>query len=307
MLYLEETVDAILAEEGQTLMGLEYMTDVLGLTMKKMELLFKKSILEYAKRRPIKETKIFNAALNSATAGTLVMPEGTIMVNAVRYGVLPNIPRFYLPRFGAMSYEYEKHNRILRVWPPIAPLKVTYTRHYTFTNNTLISENYYMEDGDDTLYESISNTFKNGTLTITKNNLTMEEIAREEKTEEINGITKTYTLVTLSGDLGSGFINLGTREMELTVEDTAAGYVYISYKPLYKVITELDLGDFVFTKLFSLKILEALASLRAQSTQEALHNIDLTTDELYSRVRLLKREVEKLLKSTTSISSMLDI
>ena len=36
MLYMEELVDAIIAEEGQTLMGLEFLTETLNLPMKKI-------------------------------------------------------------------------------------------------------------------------------------------------------------------------------------------------------------------------------------------------------------------------------
>lgn len=306
MLYLEETVDSILAEEGQTLMGLEFLTQTLGLSMKKIELLFKKSMLEYSKRRPIKETKVFSSNIVS-DFGIVQMPDNTLSVRAVRYGVLPSLPRFYLPTFGDISFEYEKHNQILKVWPPITPLKITYTRSYTFSNESEISEKYYTEDGEDTVFDYITNTFKTGTLQITKDDKTMVEVSRQVNISDEEGIEKETTLVTLSGTLGEGVINLNTKEMNLEITDTTAGYVYVSYRPMYKTISELDLGDFVFTKLFASKILEALASLRAQATQVNLHNIDLTTDDLYSRVRILKREVDKLLKSTTSFSSMLNI
>ena len=75
-------------------------------------------------------------------------------------------------------------------------------------------------------------------------------------------------------------------------------------KPMYKYIVEMDIGEYVFTKLFASRILIALASLRNQATQEELHNIDLTTDDLMDRARLLRREVEDLLRSTISFSSM---
>jgi len=307
MLYLEETVDAILSEEGQTLMGLDFLTDTLGLTMKKMELLFKKSVLEYSKRRPIKETKEFNAINVSTEYALLTMPENTLSVRAVRYGVLPSIPRFYLPTFGEISYEFEKHNLSLKVWPPIAPLKITYTRGYAFTKEIELQEKYYCYEGDDVIYDVLPCTYRENSLTIVKNNVEMKELSRDVNTFEENGVTREETVVTLSGNLGTGTINLNTREFELDLTDTTAGYIYFIFKPQYKVIKELDLGDFVFTKLFALKILEALASLRAQATQTELHNVDLTTDELYSRVRILKREVDKLLKSTQSISSMLPL
>ena len=40
MLYLEELLDAIIAEEGQTLMGLEFLIETLGLSMKRIDTLF---------------------------------------------------------------------------------------------------------------------------------------------------------------------------------------------------------------------------------------------------------------------------
>ena len=45
MLYLEESLDSILSEEGQTLMGLSFLVSTLDLSMKRIELLFKKSAM----------------------------------------------------------------------------------------------------------------------------------------------------------------------------------------------------------------------------------------------------------------------
>ena len=44
MLYLEELTDAVIAEEGQTLMGLDFLFEVLDLPMTKIDLIFKKAL-----------------------------------------------------------------------------------------------------------------------------------------------------------------------------------------------------------------------------------------------------------------------
>ena len=65
------------------------------------------------------------------------------------------------------------------------------------------------------------------------------------------------------------------------------------------------MGIFVlFNKLFASKLLTALASLRAQATQDKLHNIDLTTDDLLNRVAELKSEVREILRSSISFGDM---
>ena len=110
MLYLEESLDSILSEEGQTLMGLSFLVSTLDLSMKRIELLFKKSAMEYSMRRPIKETRIF-------TGNPIIMPEGTISVRAVRYGVLPELPKYYMPTFGELSYEFENILEYLKYGP----------------------------------------------------------------------------------------------------------------------------------------------------------------------------------------------
>jgi len=102
MLYLEESVETILAEEGQDLLGLSFLTETLGLTMKKMEELFRKSALQYSRRRPIEETRSFNANYDSETAN-LMMPEGVRAVKAVRYGILEQLPRYYMDDFGTKN------------------------------------------------------------------------------------------------------------------------------------------------------------------------------------------------------------
>ena len=56
--------------------------------------------------------------------------------------------------------------------------------------------------------------------------------------------------------------------------------------------------------MFAAKLLEALAALRAQATQEKLHSITLTTDDLYTRVQELKKEVREICRATISFGDM---
>jgi len=297
MLYLEEALDTVLSEEGQTLMGLSFLVSTLNLSMKKIELLFKKSAMEYSMRRPIKETKIF-------TGNPIIMPEGTLSVRAVRYGVLPELPRYYMNTFGEMSYEFEKHTRILKVWPPIYPMKVTYNRMVNMTRDVEIEGLEKVSEGDTELFLEVPCSPKNNSIIISKNNKTMTQVDRYEETVAGYLGNEIQEVLSLEGELGTGTLNLATRELELSLEEDSAGDLTYSFKPEYCVIEELTLGDYVFNKLFASKILEALASLRAQATQEVLHNIDLTTDDLYARVRELKRELRTLLRNTISFSSM---
>ena len=297
MLYLEESLDSILSEEGQTLMGLSFLVSTLDLSMKRIELLFKKSAMEYSMRRPIKETKIF-------TGNPIIMPKGTISVRAVRYGVLPELPKYYMPTFGDLSYEFEKHTRVLKVWPPIYPMKVTYNRMLNLTKDINVEGSEYTEEGDDLVIIDVPCSAKDNSIIISKNGLTMSQTNRYEKSCEGYLGSEIQDIIELEGELGTGTFNLSTRELELTLEDTSAGELTYSYKPEYLVIEEIGLEDYIFNKLFASKVLEALASLRAQATQDVLHNIDLTTDDLYARVRELKRELRTLLRNTISFSSM---
>lgn len=297
MLYLEESLDSILSEEGQTLMGLSFLVSTLDLSMKRIELLFKKSAMEYSMRRPIKETRIFSG-------NPIVMPEGTLSVRAVRYGVLPELPKFYMPTFGDISYEFERHTRILKVWPPIYPLKVTYNRMLTLTKDVDIDGSEQLDEGEDTFFAYLPCSPKDNSITVMKNGKSMVQVDAYEKKCQGELGDEIERIIELEGDLGSGTINLATKEMELTLDDTSEGELTFNYTPAYLTIVEIGLEDYVFNKLFASKILEALASLRAQATQDVLHNIDLTTDDLYARVRELKRELRTLLRNTISFSSM---
>ena len=80
--------------------------------------------------------------------------------------------------------------------------------------------------------------------------------------------------------------------------------IHINYYPKYSVVKELDIGNYLFTRIFACKILQALASMRAQATQEKLHNISLDTDDLLSRVAELKKEIRDLNRSAISFSGM---
>lgn len=316
MLYLEESVETILAEEGQDLLGLSFLTETLGLTWKKMEELFRKSALQYSRRRPIEETRNFSSNFSSETA-TLIMPEGVRAVKAVRYGILEQLPRFYVDEFGKLSFEYEEHTRLLKVWPPITPLRVTYTRDLYVTKTRKLYGNATIPIGESYYYTELPTAPVDQTLKITftdadENKFTMEYVSDEEITDVGVYSDEVQKVLHLAGDLGEATYNTATRELEIQFNEEEEGLLVggnltYEYYPKYYLLPDISLQDEIFNKLFASKILEALASLRAQSTQEVLHNIDLTTDELYTRVRILKRELNQLLRNTIKFSGMAHI
>ena len=316
MLYLEESVETILAEEGQDLLGLSFLTETLGLTWKKMEELFRKSALQYSRRRPIEETRNFSSNFSSETA-TLMMPEGVRAVKAVRYGILEQLPRFYVDEFGKISFEYEEHTRLLKVWPPITPLRVTYTRDLYITKTRKLYGNATIPIGESYYYTELPTAPVDQTLKITftdadENKFTMEYVSDEEITDVGVYSDEVQKVLHLAGDLGKATYNTATRELEIQFNEEEEGLLVggnltYEYYPKYYLLPDISLQDEIFNKLFASKILEALASLRAQSTQEVLHNIDLTTDELYTRVRILKRELNQLLRNTIKFSGMAHI
>ena len=316
MLYLEESVETILAEEGQDLLGLSFLTETLGLTMDKMNELFRKSALQYSRRRPIEETRNFTANFDSNTA-TLTMPLGVRAVKAVRYGILDQLPRYYVDDFGKLSFEYEEHTRWLKVWPPITPLRVTYTRDLEVTRTRKVIGASSIPIGETYYYTELPTTPVDKTLKITfvdddENEYSMEYESEEEITEVGTYSDEIQKVVYLSGELGTATLNMTTRELEIHFDEDkeelkVGGTLNYEYYPRYYILPDISLQDEIFNKLFASKILEALASLRAQSTQEVLHNIDLTTDELYTRVRILKRELGTLLRNTIKFSGMAPI
>lgn len=316
MLYLEESVETILAEEGQDLLGLSFLTETLGLTMKKMEELFRKSALQYSRRRPIEETRNFTANIDS-TISTVTMPEGIRAVKAVRYGILDQLPRYYVDDFGKLSYEYEEHSRYLKVWPPITPIRVTYTRDLLITKTRKLYGNATIPIGESYYYTELPTSPVDKTLKITftddkENKYTMEYESEEDTVDVGVYQDEVQKVLYLSGDLGKASYNTATRELEIQFDEDneglyVGGNLTYEYYPKYYILPDISLQDEIFNKLFASKILEALASLRAQSTQEVLHNIDLTTDELYTRVRILKRELNQLLRNTIKFSGMAPI
>ena len=312
MLYLEELVDVVIAEEGQTLMGLDFLFDTLSLPMTKIEKIFLKAVSEYSERRPMKKTEVFNSFNEE---GYINMPEGTTSCRIARYGVLPNImPRYYMPHFGEQNVEFDPTTLICKVWPPVTPLRLTYTQKYIPTKNILIEKNYNIPYSTSTFETSLDTMFAENTLLIqrtiaVKDPITGEETAETlsmsptgeiQKTQEFEEVTEEAIL---SGTLGTGTVNIKTREINLELSDNSATPIILTYYPKYCVVKELDIGNYVLTKLFASKLLTALASLRAQATQTKLHAIDLTTDQLYERANDLKDEVRQLLKSTWSYGS----
>ena len=318
MLYLEQLVDAVIAEEGQTLMGLDFLIETLELPMSKIDLIFKKALSEYSERRPMKKTTVIDAfdyASYDGSAGYITMPEGTTSCRVARYGVLPNqMPRYYMPKFGEQNVEFDPTNLTCRVWPPVTPLRLTYTQKYVPTTNILIEAKHYVPYETYETSFTLATSFAGKTLrlqkvvpitledgTLSSETLDMSPTGYVDEIEEMGVITKRAEL---KGTLGKGYVDLKTREVTLDIVDDYVSQILITYYPKYSVVKELDLGNFLFTKLFASKLLESLASLRAQATQDKLHNIDLTSDELYTRVQELKKEVHTELKSTLSFGSL---
>ena len=319
MLYLEELLDTVLAEEGQTLMGLDFLIQTLDLSMTKIDSIFKKALSEYSERRPMKKTTIINNYTIDAdgNSGYIQMPEGTTSCRVARYGVLPNqMPRYYMPTFGEQMVEYDPVTNTLRVWPPVTPLRVTYTQKYIPTTDVIISGSISTPYAAGEVFSTLPTMFAGKTLKLEKSVMvinpdtgklepkivSIEPVSVSEETEE--GLK--YDLWYLSGDLGTGTYNTYTRELELSLDEnyTSTSPIMYNYYPKYSVVQELDIGHYVLTKMFAVRLLQALAALRSQATQADLHHIDLTTDDLYTRVQELKKEVREICRSTISYGDM---
>lgn len=320
MLYLEELLDSIIAEEGQTLMGLDFLIETLNLPMNKIDLLFKKALAEYSERRPMKKTSVinnFDYMDGDGGSGYITMPEGTTSCRVARYGVLPNqMPRYYMPKFGEQNVEFDITTRTCRVWPPVTPLRLTYTQRFTAVNNVLIEKLIEIPYETDEYSLTLPTYYAGKTLSIQKNVVIQDPITGETTSEILSMtptgyINETETIdgekvseAILKGSLGSGTMNLKTRELNLTFSNESIAPILINYYPKYSVVKELDIGNYLFTKMFAAKILEALASLRAQATQEKLHNLDLTVDDLRNRVAELKKEIREIERAAISFGDM---
>lgn len=307
MLNVEELVDMFIVEEGQVLLGLDFLLNVLGFTMKQFERVFIKTVKEYEKRRPLKVTEV----LYGNSYGIIKMPPSTMSVLATRYGVLPEYPRYFQDAFGYQSFEFSPQDKTLKVYPPITPIKVTYTKGYTVTSSEEISGHFDVFTGDTDITESLPTTYRKGQIHFTMGNYTMQEVDRTSVEVEIEGVKYSQEVSILSGTLGTGTFNLVTKDLDIEFasdvivdSNTILSYSYI---PMYKSIAEIDIGDYIFTKFFYSKMLEFVASARAQATQANVHSIDLTEDQLYVRARILKKEVFNLLAQTWDYGSVADI
>ena len=322
MLYLEQLVDVVIAEEGQTLMGLEFLIETLGLPMKKIDNIFKKALSEYSERRPMKKTTVINNYTIDANGDTgyIQMPEGTTSCRVARYGVLPNqMPRYYMPKFGEQMVEFDPVTLTCRVWPPVTPLRLTYTQKYIPTTNILLEGQISLPYTTDSIDLTLDTMFAGNTLKFEK---VIEKVNEETGEKEFVTLTlgpvpdpETADImckcvddtILLGGSLGSGSMNAVTREIEIELSEDAASStapIVYSYYPKYSVVKELDIGHYVLTKMFAVRLLQALAALRSQATQSALHNITLDSDDLYTRAQELKKEVREICRSTLSYGDL---
>lgn len=319
MLYLEELVDVVIAEEGQSLMGLDFLIDALDLPMKKIDRIFRKALSEYSERRPMKKTTIVNSYVmdENGESGYIQMPVGTTSCRVARYGVLPNqMPRYYMPKFGEQMVEFDPVTLTCRVWPPVAPLRLTYTQKYIPRTDILIQGQINLPYESEDLDMTLETMFAGKSLRFEKIVKKIDEETGEEyfetlymepvEDEEVKDIKCECVdrEVLLEGTLGSGVMNTLTREISVELNDTSMAPIVYSYYPKYSVVEELDIGHYVLTKMFAMRLLQALAALRSQATQEKLHSIDLSTDDLYTRVQELKKEVREICRSTISFGDM---
>ncbi len=321
MLYLEELLDTVLAEEGQTLMGLEFLFETLDLPMKKIDKIFRKALSEYSERRPMKKTTIINSYVmdENGESGYIQMPLGTTSCRVARYGVLPNqMPRYYMPKFGEQMVEFDPITLTCRVWPPVTPLRLTYTQKYVPRTDILLEGQINLPYATDEIDLTLPTMFGGNSLMFSKMITRINEETGEEevvnltmapvKDEEVADIEcpGAHEEIELGGSLGSGVMNINTRdiEIELSEEAKGTGLIVYSYYPKYSVVEELDIGHYVLTKMFAVRLLQALAALRSQATQENLHSISLDTDDLYTRVQELKKEVREICRSTISFGDM---
>lgn len=303
MIYFEDLTENILISEGQLFLGMDYITNTLGLELKMLERIFVKCAMEYSKRRPVQKTE------DLVGASVIRMPQNTLAVKAVRYGVLPDFPRFFQESFDQISYEFFPDTKILKIFPPGVIMKVTYLTSLTVTNNIQVTETVNTFNGQEEVDEVLKASYVQGTLSINSISGEMHEISRADVDRtDSDGNVVTDTVASLSGTLGTGTVNLSTREYSLTLLDDSEKILTLTYYPKYKCIVELDdIGDFIFYKLYAYNILKAVVSARAMSTQKSLHNIDLTDDDLPERVRELGIEVRDLLRASISFGAMLDI
>lgn len=250
-------------------------------------------------------------------SGYIQMPEGTTSCRVARYGVLPNqMPRYYMPKFGEQMVEFDPTTLTCRVWPPVTPLRLTYTQKYIPKTNILLEGQINLPYETDEVDLTLNTMFSENSLRFEKivkrineetgeeyfETLTMEPVEDEELLDI--KCPQVHDEILFGGTLGKGTMNITTREIELELADTSISPIVYSYYPKYSVVEELDIGHYVLTKMFAAKLLEALAALRAQATQEKLHSITLTTDDLYTRVQELKKEVREIGRATISFGDM---
>ncbi len=290
---LEDLTENILIENGVTpLMGMDFITDTLGLTWKKMERMFVKCTSEFSENKP-RDAEIIIAAGSSA-----ILPENIISVKAVRYGFLEELPRFMFETFQEEGLQWDLSTRELKVFPPITQIRVAYTRGLNVTNDVLITDSFKTIEGESELEGMLRGTYRTGTLTVTKglNSMSVTEV-------------NSNNVAFLSGTLGTGTLDLTTREFVLSLDDTSAGITEFKYYPKYKAVIDFDIriGHKVFPKLYAYHLLTAISALRLQADQESLHNLSITSDQLDSRVIQLEAEVKALMKSSVSFSAMMNI
>lgn len=283
MLLFEQALERVKLEYGQLLIPF----DSLKLDTDKLEKIFINTAKKLQSKRPIRTV----ATLSTNPDGVKI-PDA-IGVLALKYMVLNNFDRISPPLPHRM-WSFDPATRILKSILTSTQMVVIYNREFKIGYFPQTESPMTTVDGELAVDFYLKGTFKQGTLSLTKTNLSTGEVTTATE------ISRTGNIATLGGTLGTGTVDLTTLKIHLDLIDTTANDIVANYYNYRKAVQDIEEFDIVFHTWFTIDVIRSFGGLKYQATMNENTGLpfSLQSDTLLDRARQLEDQLNEYLRNT---------
>ena len=284
VLLFEHALENVKIETGQLLIPFES----LKLDNDKLEKLFIRTCKKLQNKRPIRD----NITLNIDSNGTHI--KDALAIYALRYRIYDDWDRVTTP-INRRLWTFDRNTRILKTLFT-SPFVISYSREYKMGHVPITDESQYNIDGEAQIDFYIKASYKQGSFRLTKTHADTQ-IPATTMVE----ISRTGSVAQLSGDMGTGTLNLDTLKLSLNLTDILEGDIVPTYVNKRIACLDLEEHDLAFITWFTIDVLRSFGDLKYQATMSEGVGLpfSLQSDTLLDRARQLEDNLNEYLKSAS--------
>jgi len=280
MITFEEAVKQVKINEGQLLIPLQ----ALRLDDDALENLFIYTARQLQNKRPVRD--ILNISVNQS--GTPI--PNALQVLALKYPLYSGLDRNSAP-IARNLWWFDPTTKILKAIFA-STFNVVYLREFNIGHFQFTDTPAFTIDGEEDIDFFLRCDYKQGSLLISKTN-------SNGVTTEMTEISRTDSIITLGGTLGTGTINRTTLKAHLNLTDTISGNINVKLYNKRKAIKDIDISNKPFMLAFTVAILRSFGSLKYQATLDPSAGLpfSLQADTMLDRARVLEDQLQTALSA----------